>query len=172
MDFDDLNDPRRPYAEEIEMLKSMNAFQDTQITRDQMSFRIREVFLDFFLLRGDKDAPERERITLFLDHIDALSNCVPTADELEKAPLLNEWCAIRDTDTVLLIGYVTGHPHLMDQGRARTSLVFQVQPEKGWARTWNRFYRLGAPSHLTLSEWQSERKISPSMWVVDFAGDT
>ena len=169
MDFEDMIDPRRPYAGEIAMLKTLNAFQDTENTQGDMSFRIRELMFDFFLFRNDKDIPERERIAVFLDYLETLSSSWPTGGELEKAPLLNDWCAIHDTDTVILIGYVTGHPHIRDQGRARTSLVLQVHPEAGWARTWNRFYRLAAPSRLTFFEWQHEGKISPRMQIVEFS---
>jgi hypothetical protein len=168
MNFDELIDPRRPYMGEIATLKTLNAFQDTQALRQLMSFRIRELIFDFSLMRTDKDTPEREQIAAFLDHLDALSSGVPTTEELEEAPVLDRWCAIHDTDTVVLIGYVTGHPHLRDQGRARTSLVLQIQPENGWARTWNRFYRLGAPSRLTFFEWQHEGKIGPRMQIVEF----
>jgi hypothetical protein len=168
MNFDELIDPRRPYADEIATMKTLNEFQDAQVLREQMSFRIRELMFDFSVMRRDKDTPDRERIAAFLDHLDALSSGVPTTDELEKAPVLDRWCAIHDTDTVILIGYVTRHPYIRDQGRSRTSLVLQIQPENGWARTWNRFYRLGSPSRLTFFEWQYDGKISPRMQIVEF----
>lgn len=171
MNFHELIDPRRPYADEIATLKTLNAFRNVQALRGHMSCGLRELMFDFFLFRQGKDTPEREKIALFLDHIEALSSGAPTTDELEKAPVLNQWCAIHDSDTVILIGYVAGHPHIRDQGRARTSLVLQVHPDKGWARTWNRFYRLGSPSRLTFFEWQYEGKICPRMQIIDFNGD-
>jgi hypothetical protein len=168
MNFDELIDPRRPYADEIATLKTLNGFQDAQVLREQMSFRIRELMFDFSLMRRDKYISDRERIAAFLDHLNALSSRAPTKDEFETAPVLDQWCAIHDTYTVILIGHVTGHPHIGDGGRSRTSLVLQVQPEKAWARTWNRFYRLGAPSRLTFFEWQYDGKISPRMQIVEF----
>lgn len=169
MDFENMIDPRRPYADEIATLETLNAFRDAEQTRGHMSFRIRELMFDFSLMRRDKDTSDREQIAAFLDHLNALSSRAPTTEELEKAPILNDWCAIHDADTVILIGYVTGHPYIRDRGRARTSLVLQIQPEKGWARTWNRFYRLAAPSRLTFFEWQHEGKISPRMQIVEFS---
>ncbi len=169
MDFESMIDPRRPYADEIATLKTLNGFQDAEQTRGHMSFRVRELMFDFSLMRTDKDTPEWEKIALFLDHLEALSSCAPTEEELGNAPVLDQWCAIHDSDTVILIGYVTGHPYIRDRGRARTSLVLQIQPEKGWARTWNRFYRLAAPSRLTFFEWQHEGKISPRMQIVEFS---
>lgn len=168
MDFESMIDPRRPYADEIATLKTLNGFQDAEQTRGHMSFRVRELMLDFSVMRRGKDTPEREQIEAFLNHLDTLSSRAPTEDEIEKAPILDQWCAIHDTDTVVLIGYVTGHPHIRDEGRSRTSLVLQIQPEGGWARTWNRFYRLGAASRLTFFEWQHEGKIGPRMQIVEF----
>ena len=168
MDFENMIDPRRPYADEIATLETLNAFRDAEQTRGHMSFRIRELMFDFSIMRTDRDTPERERIEAFLNHLDTLSSRAPTEDEIEKAPILDQWCAIHDTDTVVLIGYVTGHPHIRDGGRSRTSLVLQIQLEAGWARTWNRFYRLRSPSRLTFFEWQYNGKISPSMQIVEF----
>ncbi len=63
---------------------------------------------------------------------------------------------------------VRSYPHIRDGGRARTSLLLQVQPGLRWARTWNRYYRLGSHSRMTFFEWQYERKISPRMQIVEF----
>lgn len=168
MEFDDLVDPRRPYADEIANLKSRQKLQDTALVQSQFSFRLQELFSHFCLLKLTRDTPEKDRIAAFLDHLEALSNGTPASGELERAPELNDWCAIRDCDTIIMIGIVTGHPHIRDQGRARTSLLLQIQPKLGWARTWNRYYRLGAHSRMTFFEWQYERKISPRMQIVEF----
>jgi len=168
MEFDDLVDPRRPYADEIAELKSRQEWQDTDLVQSQFSFRLRELFSDFCLLKFTRDTREKERIAAFLDHLETLTNFTPGPDELKTAPQLNDWCAIRDCDTVIMIGIVTGHPHIRDGGRARTSLLLQVQPGLSWARTWNRYYRLGSHSRMTFFEWQYERKISPRMQIVEF----
>jgi len=168
MEFDDLVDPRRPYADEIAELKIRQEWQDIALAQSQFSFRLHELFSDFCLLKFTRDTPEKERIAAFLDHLETLTNVAPTSGELERAPELNDWCAIRDCDTVVMIGIVTGHPHIRDCGRARTSLLLQIRPELGWSRTWNRYYRLGSHSRMTFFEWQYERKISPRMQIVEF----
>lgn len=168
MEFDDLVDPRRPYADEVAELKNRQVFQEAALGHEAFSFRLRELFSDFSLFRPRRDGPEREHVLAFLNHLETLTHGNPDPDELETAPQLDAWCAIHDFDTVILIGIVTGHPHIRDRGRARTSLLLQIQPELGWARTWNRFYRLGAHSRMTFFEWQYEGKISPRMQIAEF----
>jgi hypothetical protein len=69
----------------------------------------------------------------------------PTEDELGTAPLLDGWEVVRDAfDYTILYGRVTGHPIL--KGPAiRTSPLLKLNLTAGWARTYSRFYRLGAP---------------------------
>lgn len=161
-------DPRRPYADEIEVLKYLHEVQDSAVVRKQFSQPLEDLFGDFMLLECKIDASESERIKAFLNHMSSLSRDTPAPEILQAAPLLDEWCAIHDCDTVILIGIVTGHPHIRNQGRARTSLLCQLHPEEGWARTWNRYYRLGAHSRLTFFDWQYEGKISPRMQIAEF----
>ncbi len=44
-----------------------------------------------------------------------------------------------------LIGTVSGHPRLPD-GPIRTSVLLAYDPDRGYARTFSRFYRLESPS--------------------------
>jgi hypothetical protein len=168
MEFDDLVDPRRPYAHEIVELKNRQEYQDAALGREAFPFWLRELFSDFRLFRPQSGGTGKEHVLAFLNHLETLTHGTLGPDELEMAPQLDDWCAIHDFDTVILIGIVTGHPNIRDGGRARTSLLLQIQPELGWARTWNRHYRLGSHSRMTFFEWQYEGKISPRMQIVEF----
>jgi len=44
-----------------------------------------------------------------------------------------------------LAGATTGHPLLGDCPIIRTSELFAIDADRGWARTYSRFYRLGRP---------------------------
>jgi len=169
MDIDDLIHPNRPFGDEIESLTSIYDGQDEDFVRTYFPKQLAELYREYALF-NHPGSSEPERITAFLNHIASLSQGTPAPEVLEQAPFLDEWCAIHDIDTVILIGIVTGHPHLRHQARARTSLLFQIHPEQGWARTWSRYYRLGTHSRLTFFEWQYEGKISPLMRIVEFDG--
>lgn len=69
----------------------------------------------------------------------------PTEGALAAAPLLDAWEVVRDAfDYTILYGRVVGHPIL--KGPAiRTSPLLVLNVSAGWARTYSRFYRLGAP---------------------------
>lgn len=67
---------------------------------------------------------------------------VPSAADLASAPALHEWApAIRET--ICLTGCVHDHP-LVRPGLITTSEVYAIDPLRGWARTYSRFYVLGA----------------------------
>lgn len=70
----------------------------------------------------------------------------PTPEDLAHAPLAETWIPlVKDgTDLPVLWGYVTGHPLLGDRF-IRTSPLIGLSRETGWARTFNRWYRLGEP---------------------------
>ena len=74
-------------------------------------------------------------------------NTIPTQEELDKAPLLNNWRLIGTS----LYGHVTGHPRLGDRPNVRTSVVLDLEIEAGWARTLNTLYRLGRPAEVPLN---------------------
>jgi hypothetical protein len=76
----------------------------------------------------------------------------PTEGALAAAPFLDAWDVVRDAfDYTILYGRVVGHPIL--KGPAiRTSPLLRLNVTAGWARSYSRFYRLGAQ----LSEAGSE----------------
>jgi hypothetical protein len=63
---------------------------------------------------------------------------------LANAPTLENW-SFAALFSPCLIGEVTGHPLLGDRPSIHTSQLMVLDAERGWARTWSRFYRLGAP---------------------------
>lgn len=69
----------------------------------------------------------------------------PTEGALAIAPFLDAWEIVRDAfDYTILYGRVVGHPIL--KGPAiRTSPLLRLNVPAGWARTYSRVYRLGAP---------------------------
>ena len=68
---------------------------------------------------------------------------MPTAGELAAAPLLDPF-TIGTLRMPCLVGGNTGHP-LRTGPVIRTSEVWVMAPEQGWARTYSRLYRLGEP---------------------------
>jgi hypothetical protein len=44
-----------------------------------------------------------------------------------------------------IVGSVRGHPILGNRARVHTSELILIDPENRWARTWSRYYLLGAP---------------------------
>lgn len=63
---------------------------------------------------------------------------LPIEADLAEAPLLDNW----RPHGPCLAGMVTGHPIISD-GPCVTSLVLVVAADLSWARTLNRYYRLG-----------------------------
>lgn len=67
----------------------------------------------------------------------------PDPKELEDAPLISNWDFDR-RDAVCLVGTLIAHPRL---GRivpnGITSELWYIDPERKYARTFSRFYRLG-----------------------------
>jgi hypothetical protein len=75
----------------------------------------------------------------------------PTTSDLEVAPILDNW--ERGTRPAsCLIGNVFGHPMRPGMGRpVATSDLWVLAPDKGWARTMSRWYRLGRPREAGLT---------------------
>ena len=65
-----------------------------------------------------------------------------TTADLEGAPLLDDWM-ITDAAAPALIGVVYGHPRLEDGHLCHTSALIAMSTTEMWARTLNRWYRLG-----------------------------
>ncbi|MCJ2138424.1 DUF6634 family protein [Methylobacterium sp. E-066] len=68
----------------------------------------------------------------------------PGEGELRVAPRLWQWRVIA-YPVHHLVGIVLRHPLLRD-GQIRTSELLTYDPERGYARTRSRFYRLESPS--------------------------
>jgi hypothetical protein len=69
----------------------------------------------------------------------------PCADVLVDAPLIVDWHPTLTPLGLRLTGFVAGHP-LLGNRPAMTSQVWAVDPADKWARTLNRFYKLGIPA--------------------------
>jgi hypothetical protein len=79
----------------------------------------------------------------------------PPWPELACAPRLHGWRAViarERTDNgqprllMVLIGRVTGHPHIEDGRTIHTSETIWLDRNRNWARSWNRLYQLGSPA--------------------------
>ncbi|OOY21943.1 hypothetical protein BMI86_05235 [Thioclava sp. DLFJ5-1] len=101
--------------------------------------------------------------TLVLSWIRDLSHQRPSIGELSAAPLLDSWCAIVEDAVPLLVGRVSGHPHLREGARVRTSPLMNLQSNEGWARSCNRFYRLGARDEGFFETLKRDGRLSPSV---------
>src|SRR5690348_13323698 len=72
------------------------------------------------------------------------SGRAPTHDDLDTAPILDAWeRGVRLTRC--LSGIAFGHPVHSHSRLIQTSELFAIDTSACWARTWSRFYRLGAP---------------------------
>lgn len=89
----------------------------------------------------------------------------PPPPELSLSPRLRGWRAVivraRSDDCqqrlcMVLIGRVSGHPHLADGRTIHTSEVIWLDRNRQWARSWNRLYRLGAQAGGGVDPSESE----------------
>lgn len=70
---------------------------------------------------------------------------LPTEAELADAPLLTGWVLGQEQGGYCRLGgFVSRHPRLAD-GWCWTSVVLFLEPNRRWARTVSRFYRLDDP---------------------------
>jgi hypothetical protein len=67
----------------------------------------------------------------------------PTPLELASAPVIGRWFLAPRVEACL-IGEISGHPTIGELRPGRTTSLFAIDEEAGWARTWSRWYRLGA----------------------------
>ena len=77
---------------------------------------------------------------------------MPTDQELAAAPLIDQWVGSVRSEPCL-VGHITGHPRLPGS-ISTTSGIWVMAPELGWARTHNRFYRLGRHILGKASNWR------------------
>jgi len=79
------------------------------------------------------------------DDVEKMLAGAPLDDALlAGAPILNSWRpALRQVQA--LTGVVNGHPLIAGGRHALTSELYAIDLERGFARTWSRFYLLGRP---------------------------
>jgi hypothetical protein len=68
----------------------------------------------------------------------------PKDSDLAEAPLIEDWVFAHVDGAIVLVGRVTGHPILRSDKLKRTSALLAINEKAGWARTYSRYYRLGA----------------------------
>lgn len=86
----------------------------------------------------------KENLTSFLRDIQDLQNGqMPRSMDLNGAPAIDEW-SYGLIPARCIVGSVRGHLILGAGARVHTSQLVLIDPENGWARTWSRYYRLGA----------------------------
>lgn len=101
---------------------------------------------------------EFDRLLLAIE----LAETGPSDPDLATAPLIDMWRPLMANQfCVSLWGFVTDHPEL-GRDYTTTSALIALDQQRGWARTWNRWYRLGTPlAELPLS--------APEVRFTDFA---
>lgn len=62
--------------------------------------------------------------------------------QLGACPLLDQW-SFGFLPAPCLVGTVYEHPALGNRSSIHTSELVLIDPNRRWARTWSRFYRLG-----------------------------
>jgi hypothetical protein len=89
-------------------------------------------------------AHEQNRFHLFMmEESTELGRIGPSAEDLAKAPMLDNWVAFRYTlSTAQLLGTPIGHP-VRSSLFVKTSFLCAIDPGGTWARTISRWYRLG-----------------------------
>lgn len=105
-----------------------------------------------FVFEPDEPVPSAELLRtadrlrdLAHDFVDFARGEWPTSADLSNAPLIEGYAPYL-VAVPSLIGLVTGHATLPGSGRRiATSQLWAVHKDRGWARTLNRFYRLGNP---------------------------
>lgn len=87
-------------------------------------------------------ALERLRLLQMLtdDLTDIIAGTRPTQQDLENAVVMRNFM-IGQHQVPCLIGLAAGHPRLGTR-LVTTSQLFYIDPDRKWARTFSRFYRL------------------------------
>jgi hypothetical protein len=93
---------------------------------------------------GSLKSLEDSLTTLLSDIRDLRTSEVPRSLDLMSAPAIDQW-SFGLVPARCIVGSVRGHPILSNRARVHTSQLVLIDPENGWARTWSRYYRLGAP---------------------------
>jgi hypothetical protein len=172
MDFEDFLDPYRPLWNELEVLRAL--FDPAQPERVIVQFApvFRNLYEDDRADLYADDQPEdlADRVRRFLNRVGNLSSTAPSQEDLDSAPTLHGWCAVRLGSSPFLLGQSTGHPHLRWGARTRTSVLCQLAQDLSWARTWNRFYVLNGYTVETLFKMQADGVVAPAVELIRLDG--
>ena len=170
MDFDDFIDPYRPLWDDLEVLRVLFDPAHPERTIAQFTSVFKNLYEDerADLCADDQPQGLAGRVQRFLDRVAQRSTAVPTLDELDRAPILHQWCAVRLNTTPFLIGRSTGHPLLRWGARTRTSVLCQISRDLTSAVTWNRYYALSEHAPETLYKMQVDGLVSPAVELIHF----
>lgn len=168
MDFDDFLDPHRPLLDELEVLRALFDPAHPERTIAQFTSVFKNLYDDDRddLYAGDQPQDLAGRVRRFLDRVKHLSSTAPSQEELDRAPVLHAWCAVRLGTSPFLLGQSTGHPLLKWGARTRTSVLMRISLDHSWARTWNRYYSLSEYNRETLFAMQADGKIPPAVELI------
>lgn len=87
-----------------------------------------------------RDIPETvARLRVLADDLERLTVFTPAAEQIDGAPVLHDW-QTQFRPSLALVGNVEGH---LGPRTVLTSEIFAYDGNAGWARTFNRFYKLG-----------------------------
>lgn len=95
-------------------------------------------------------SPPPEELNQVADLLERLARdlrdaAMSNVDLKPKNPIYLEGWSMTSRDAPALMGHVSGHPTL-GTTFLRTSELYYIDTQSGWARTLSRWYRLGAPA--------------------------
>lgn len=93
---------------------------------------------------GSLNSLQDSLTSLLCDIRDLRAGDMPRPMDLSAAPAIDQW-SYGLVPTRCIVGSVREHPILGNRARVHTSQLVLIDAENGWARTWSRYYRLGAP---------------------------
>ena len=93
---------------------------------------------------GSLDCLEDRLTKLLRDIRDLRAGEMPRSTDVRAAPIIDKW-SYAFVPACCIAGSVRGHPVLGNRTSVHTSELILIDPERGWARTWSRYYRLGVP---------------------------
>lgn len=158
---DDIFDPLRP------MLYITDCLRTGKLT--EFDPGIAPLLLTHRLITGANPFAEvlRQDLRDLCDRIDTIAGTVPEPSTLADAPRIDRWCGAIVDELPVLVGVVTGHPRLRHGARCITSPLVRIEPDKGWARTFSRYYRLGRPDRSCLTDLLAEGRLRPDTRAFD-----
>jgi hypothetical protein len=171
-------DPRRPFLERAEnlteLLRRPKGEDDLLAALDAdraMTGMFHHFQQEMALTWLQTHRPDwHEQLAEFLAHVEELSSISPTEAIVQDAPVLSKWCAVHLEGYPHLLGQVAGHPRLGDQRFIATSPYFQTDTAGCWARTWSRFYVLGAYDEGTMGRAKGRRAIEEGVELIRLPG--